>query len=371
MATASRLSPLHTLHEARGARMMDFAGWRLPIQFQGILQEHHAVRQAAGLFDISHMGHVCVEGPDAGSFLNRLLTHDAQKLVPGRGHYTLLLNEAGGIQDDLICYRLDSQTFFLVPNASQTESDCAWLQSKVGSASVRIENQTTLWGALALQGPQSESILRLLLGAEIPLPRRNSIESLALPNGPVLVARTGYTGEDGFEWFCPAQTLPLWWDAILQTGEPLGLLPCGLGARDTLRLEAGLPLHGADLSPEHTALEAGMETFIRWDKGDFVGKNALLAQKKEGIPSRLMGLRMQGKTPPPRAHYPVWAGERLLGQTSSGCLSPTLGIGIALAYLPADACTPGLSVELEIRGQRFPATVATKRALPHPSETLP
>jgi aminomethyltransferase len=345
--------------------MIDFAGWKMPLQFQGILPEHHAVRQTAGLFDMSHMGEVTVDGPDAEDFLNRVLSNDTRKLSPGGGQYTLLLHPEGGILDDLLCYRLAPESFFLVPNAAHTEADFAWLRNQVRDASVQLENQSPLWGALALQGPRSESILRSLLGADTVLPSRNRIETLSVANGPVLIARTGYTGEDGFEWFCPAATLPLWWDALIQAGEPLGLLPCGLGARDTLRLEAGLPLHGADLSLAHTPLEAGLNPFVTLEKTDFIGKSALLAQRENGIPTRLVGLRMQGKTPPPRAHYPVWAGDRLIGQTTSGCLSPTLGIGIALAYLPPEHSAPGNPVEIEIRGQRFPATVANKRALPH------
>jgi aminomethyltransferase len=366
MESSSKTSPLHHLHQSRGARLIDFAGWKMPLQFQGILQEHHAVRQSAGLFDISHMGQITVEGPEAETFLNRLLSNDTRKLAPGTGQYTLLLNTRGGILDDLLCYRLNEESFFLVPNASQTDADFAWLQAETRGANVRIENQSALWGALALQGPHSSSILQALLGPGTPLPARNRIASLPLANGPVLVARTGYTGEDGFEWFCPASTLPLWWEALLHAGEPLGLLPCGLGARDTLRLEAGLPLHGADLSTEHTPLEAGLSSFVSLEKNDFIGKSALLAQKDKGIPTRLVGLRLQGKTPPPRAHYPVWAGDRAIGETTSGCLSPTLGMGIALAYLPPEHSTQGTTVDIEIRGQRFPATVANKRALPHP-----
>ena len=363
--TALHRSPLHPLHEAQGARFIQFAGWELPVQFRGILQEHHAVRNAAGLFDISHMGHVRIEGPDAERFLNTVLTNDTRKLTPGRGQYSLLLDGPGGILDDLLCYRLESNSFLLVPNASRTPEDCAWLQEHAGPFQVRIEDQSRLWAAMALQGPQSAAILQGLLGPDVTLPRRNGLECLTVANGPVLVARTGYTGEDGFEWFCPAQSAALWWDALMQAGHPVGLLPCGLGARDTLRLEAGLPLHGADLSPRHTPLEAGLDVFVKWDKGEFTGKSALLRQREKGVPTFLCGLRMVGKTPPPRAHYSVWSGDRLLGETTSGCLSPSLNQGIALAYLPAGFHHEGTPVELEIRAQRFPATVASKRALPH------
>lgn len=348
--------------------MIEFAGWQMPLQFTGILQEHHAVRNAAGLFDISHMGHVSVEGPDAAGFLNRILTNDIRKLNPGEGHYTLLLNPQGGILDDLLCYRLSADSFFLVPNASQTDADFQWLQSQCREGErIRLENTSALWGAVALQGPKSETVLRRLLGPDSPIPRRNHLLPLPLANGPVLVARTGYTGEDGFEWFCPATSIPLWWDALLAAGAPEGILPCGLGARDTLRLEAGLPLHGADLSTAHTPLEAGLGAFVALEKDDFIGKGALLSQKAEGIPARLVGLRLGDKTPPPRPHYAVFSKGQKLGETCSGCLSPSLGTGIALAYLPEALSEPGLSVEVEIRGRHYPATVARKRALPHAS----
>jgi aminomethyltransferase len=359
MDAASKRTPLASVHESLGARMIDFGGWWMPVQYQGILEEHRAVREQAGLFDISHMGEIFVTGPASEAWLNRMLTNDVARLADGSGQYTLLLNERGGVVDDLLCYRLEPGHYLLLVNASKIEEDLLWLQSHA-CAGVEVSNQSDLWAGLALQGPRAESILKALLGPDIPLPTRNQIVTLGIPNGPVLLARTGYTGEDGFEWFCPAQTAPIWWDKLLEAGRPLGLLPCGLGARDTLRLEAGFPLNGSDLSPEHTPLEAGLSPFVKLDKGEFIGRTALAAQRDSGVSRQLVALVLEGKTPPPRPHYPIYHSGSLVGETSSGSLSPTLGQGIAMAYLPSALCAAGTRVELEIRGRRFPSIVSKR-----------
>jgi len=339
--------------------MMEFGGWWMPVQYKGILDEHKAVRSAAGLFDISHMGQFVVSGPQSEAWLNRLLTNDVCALKEGRGQYTLLLNPAGGVIDDLIIYRTAKDSYFLVVNASKIEEDFEWLHSQLGDG-VCVENQSSQWAGLALQGPESEKILKRVLGPECPLPERNGLGTLGIANGPVLIARTGYTGEDGFEWFCPAQMAALWWNQILQAGSDLGILPCGLGARDTLRLEAGFPLNGSDLSPTHSPLEAGLSFFVKFDKGDFVGKGPLEQQRASGLTRKLMGLVMNEKTPPPRPHYPVVHSGAVIAETTSGSLSPTLGTGIAMAYLPTSLASPGHTVEIEIRGRRFSATVAKR-----------
>jgi aminomethyltransferase len=359
MEPKPKLTPLAPVHEALGARMMEFGGWWMPVQYKGILDEHRAVRSAAGLFDISHMGQIFVSGPDSEHFLNTLLTNDVSTLLDGKGQYTLLLNKEGGVIDDLLLYRLETGSYLLLVNASKIEEDFDWIKSHA-SGDVSIENQSDLWAGLALQGPEAAHILARLLGPDVPLPSRNSVSSLAIPNGPVLVARTGYTGEDGFEWFCPAQTAALWWDKILASGSDLGLLPCGLGARDTLRLEAGLPLNGSDLSPSHTPLEAGLSSFVKLGKGPFNGSTALETQLRGGVTRKLVGLMMPEKTPPPRPHYPVLHDGVVLGETTSGSLSPTLGRGIAMAYVPAACAEPGTQLEIEVRGRRFPATVVKR-----------
>jgi aminomethyltransferase len=366
MEPARKRTPLAAIHESLGARMIDFGGWWMPVHYQGILEEHRAVRAQAGLFDISHMGEIFITGPGAEPWLNRMLTNDVSRLSDGEGQYTLLLNERGGVIDDLLCYRLEPDHYLLLVNASKIEENLAWLQSHAAPG-VHVDDQSALWAGLAIQGPNAPAVLEALLGPEIFLPARNRVESLGIPNGPVLVARTGYTGEDGFEWFCPAQTAPIWWNKLLEAGHPYGLVPCGLGARDTLRLEAGFSLNGADLSPEHTPLEAGLAAFVKMDKPGFTGRNALAAQQAAGPVRRLVALLMEGKTPPPRPHYPVFDGDTLVGETTSGTHSPTLGQGIAMAYLPSSLCAPGTRVEVEIRGRRFLAVVSKRPLYRRPS----
>jgi aminomethyltransferase len=353
--------------------MMGFGGWHMPVQYSGILQEHKAVREAAGLFDISHMGEVFVSGPGSERFLNTLLTNDVSKLAIGGGQYTLMLNKNGGVLDDLLCYRHERESYLLIVNASRIEEDFTWIESLACGfkPAVEVQNQSQLWAGLALQGPRSAEILGALFPQDsnektsplAPLPARNTIVSVPVANGPLLVARTGYTGEDGFECFCPSQSAVFWWDQIMNAGRSMGLLPCGLGARDTLRLEAGFPLNGSDLSTERTPLEAGLGIFVSMDKGPFNGREALLAQKESGIRTKLVGIRMDGATPPPRAHYPVFVNGERVGETCSGSLSPTFGLGIALAYLPAALAVTGQKVSVDIRGKQFPATVAPRSIL--------
>ena len=370
METHLKRTPLATIHENLGARMMEFGGWWMPVQYAGILEEHKAVRTAAGLFDISHMGELVVSGLGAEAYLNGLFTNDVRLLSPGKGQYSLMLNDNGGVIDDLILYKREDGSFFLIVNASKIEEDFAWMQSRL-PADVTLENQSGHWAGLALQGPRAAELLQQMLGAECLLPSRNRLLELQIANGPVLLARTGYTGEDGFEWFCPAQVATFWWERILEAGRELGVLPCGLGARDTLRMEACYPLNGSDLSPTLTPLEAGLAQFVKFEKGDFTGRAALETQRTEGVQRKLSALVMQGKTPPPRPHYPVLHQGQLVAETTSGTLSPTLGLGIALAYLPTDLSVPGTEVAVEIRGRSFPAIVAPRPLYRRPEKPAP
>lgn len=360
MNSALKQTPLVTEHEALGARMMEFGGWWMPVQYGGILQEHQAVRTQAGLFDISHMGEIWVSGEAAETFLNRMLTNDVRLLDEGSGQYSLLLNERGGVIDDLLCYRTAAQEYLLVVNASMIEADERWLRAHAEQG-VRIENASELWAGFAIQGPQSATIVSATLGLPPEaLPSRNGIGLVQSENGTLWLARTGYTGEDGFEFFCGSESGVWWWRRFLEMGASRGLIPCGLGARDTLRLEMGYPLNGSDLSPEKTPLEAGLGAFVKMEKGDFVGLGALKSQKAAGLGFRLYGLVMEGKTPPLRAHYPVLARGENVGETTSGAPSPSLGVGIGMAYLPAEGCPPGTRVEVDIRGRRFPAIVSKR-----------
>ena len=357
---ALKHSPLEVSHLACGARMVEFGGWFMPVQYSGIIDEHRAVRGAAGVFDISHMGEVTVSGPGALAWLERLLTNRVGKLAPGRGQYTLMLDERGGVIDDLIIYRTGKSDYFLVINAACREIDLEWMRSRLPTdGSVTLTNLGNDYAAVALQGPDSERILRSLYPS-CEVPKRNGIAPLA-PAGasvPALVARTGYTGEDGFELFVPVSEGTALWENLLNAG----VKPCGLGARDTLRLEMGYPLNGSDLSRSHTPLEAGLGRFVGLEdpnKGDFIGRSALQEQREAGLSSVLTPLRLTVPGPPLRSHYPVISGGAPVGETCSGALSPSLGEGIALAYLPTGLSAPGTSLEIEVRGRRYAATVST------------
>jgi glycine cleavage system T protein len=335
--------------------MVPFGGWEMPVYYSGIVNEHQAVRTAVGIFDISHMGEIEVFGREAEPWLNELLTNNLSKLTVGEGQYTLMLNDAGGVIDDLIVYRLEQNHYFLIVNAAKIEEDFLWL-SEYRTGEVTLLNRSDHFAAVAVQGPKSAKLFRPI--GE--LPDRNRIRPYRLGAAQVLIARTGYTGEDGFEAFFPADSAGVVWNQFLDLGKPWQTLPCGLGARDTLRLEACYPLNGADLSPNRTPIEAGLSFFVDLAKTNFVGREPLLKQKTNGVKERLCALRLAPKSAPPRAHYPVYAENRQIGELTSGSQSPTLGTGIGLAYLSSSYAKPGQPLEIEVRGRRFPATVEKK-----------
>ena len=354
-----RHSPLEEAHLDANARMVGFGGWLMPVQYTGILDEHRAVRSSSGMFDISHMGEVLVSGPGALPWLESLLTNRVGKLEHGNGQYTLMLSESGGVIDDLILYRTGELEYFLVINAACRDVDLAWMRGRLPSdGSVTLVDLGDDYAAIALQGPDSERILRTLYPT-LEVPKRNGITPLSEEGSPSpLVARTGYTGEDGFEIFVPVAEGRRLWDALLSAG----VKPCGLGARDTLRLEMGYPLNGSDLSGERTPLEAGLEKFVALEdplKGDFTARSVLGEMVRQGLPSRLTPIRLDVQGPPLRSHYSVYSGGEQVGETSSGALSPSLGEGIALAYLPPSLSASGTSLEIEVRSSRYPATVVT------------
>ncbi|MCG8600908.1 MAG: glycine cleavage system aminomethyltransferase GcvT [Verrucomicrobiales bacterium] len=346
-------SPLHSRHVELKARFLPFAGWEMPIQYEGIVAEHKAVRDAVGVFDISHMGELIVSGAEATSWLNTMLTNDVGSLRDGEGQYTLMLNESGGVIDDLILYREAEDRYFLVVNASKIAEDIDWLQ-KHCDGDVSLENQSESWGGLAVQGPASVEIWKTLR-PDLDLPERNGI---VRHEEGWIACRTGYTGEDGFELFDTNEAIGNWFDQFLEAG----VTPCGLGARDTLRLEKCYPLNGSDLDEKHTPLEAGLGFFVKLEKeAVFTGRSSLIAQKKEGIPNRLAAIRMTGKAPPPRQGYEIRADTgNPIGELSSGSLSPSLGTGIGMAYLPAAFTKPGQEVVIVIRDREFPAVVVKK-----------
>jgi len=347
-------SPLHERHESLGARMAPFAGWEMPIQYAGIVTEHRAVRERVGVFDISHMGEFEVRGETAGDWLNRLLTNDTSRLEDGKGQYTLMLNERGGVIDDLILFRFAEDCYFLVVNAARIQEDLDWLEAR-RPAGIKLEDRSQELGALAVQGPRSEECWeRVAPGAGVP--ERN--ERRYLDDGTIICG-TGYTGEKGFELFASRELIVGWFDRLLEAGAE----PCGLGARDTLRLEKCLPLNGADLDEDHNPLEAGLAPFVKLDKaGGFTASEVLLSAKLEGVESKLCAIALTGKAPPPRGGYEVRdaEGEKAVGALTSGSLSPSLGKGIGMAYLPVTLSKRGTALTVIIRDRPYPAEVVKK-----------
>lgn len=347
-------SPLHDRHLALGARIVPFAGWEMPIQYQGIVAEHQAVRNSAGIFDISHMGEFEVDGPGAMAWLNHLLTNDVSTLAVGQGHYTLLLNEKGGVIDDLIAYRIGEERYFLVVNAARIDQDREWMLAHPGEG-VTFRDRSAELGAFAVQGPEAVALWKKIEPGAGDMPGHNRIREL----GQIVLCGTGYTGEEGFEFFAPVEEIGAWWDRFVAAGAT----PCGLGARDTLRLEKCYPLNGNDLDEVHTPLEAGLGFFVKLDKpGGFIGRDPLQSQKQQGIPTRLSAIRLLDKAPPLRHGYEVLAanGSGKVAELTSGSLSPGLGLGVGLAYLPAEMARPGTELLIAIRDKTYPAKVVKK-----------
>lgn len=348
-------TPLESVHTELGAKMVPFGGWFMPVQYTSILDEHAAVRQDCGIFDISHMGQFVIEGTEAEAWLNRMLANNVAVLQPSEGQYTFLLNETGGVIDDLIVYRESADQFFAVVNASRIEQDFFWM-AKHQPEGIALSNQSDLWAGMAVQGPNSSAVFAKLFPS-VALPKRNGILRFTANGQELVVCRTGYTGEDGFEFFSPAAEGGAWLKAFVNAGAK----PCGLGARDSLRLEMGYPLNGNDLSEELTPIEAGLGFFVDLNKGDFMGRDVLARQKSEGITRKLVGLQYTDKGAPPRAHYTVEtpAGE-VIGELSSGVLSPSLMTGIAMAYLPIAHTKLGTELCIDVRGRKFSAKVVKK-----------
>ncbi len=324
----------------------------MPVQYTSIVEEHQAVRNNVGRFDISHMGQFIVSGNGAGAWLNAMLTNNIEKLAVGQGQYTFLLNERGGIIDDLIAYRIGDQKFLLVVNASRAEEDFEWLD-RHRENEVNLGDRSAYFGGVAIQGPRVTELF-------VDLPPRNHIVDVELAGMPVSIARTGYTGEDGVEVFFGANDAAKFWNAVLENGEKLGIKPCGLGARDTLRLEMCYPLNGSDLSPERNPIEAGLGFFVDLTKPKFTGRDVLLKVKENGPAQKLAAFKMEGKGPPPRPHYPVFANGERIGEVASGTLSPSLNYGIGMAYIDAPLAKIGSKIDIEIRGNKFPAIIEKK-----------
>jgi len=349
-------TPLEDEHRRLGAHMGPFAGWLMPIEYRGTLAEHAAVRGSVGLFDLTHLGKISVEGPGALEALQRAMPNDVSRVAVGGAQYNMVLNERGGVVDDLINYRLGELRWLCVPNAANRDRVQEILLS-VAPAGTDVVLREDL-SLIAPQGPSSFELVSRIFPEAVDLGYMHDAE---LPYGSevIAVSRSGYTGERGFELFVPEPLAVDLWRELLAAGETLGVEPCGLGARDTLRLEMGYPLHGNDISEERTPLEAGLSWAVRFDKDvAFLGRDALLRQRESGVPARLWGLRMKGTGRIPRPRCGVYAGDERVGETTSGTFSPTLRVGIAMAYLaPRERFTPGDEVEVDVRGRRAAAEV--------------
>lgn len=355
--TELKHTPLYETYKKYGAKTIDFGGWELPVQFTSIKEEHAAVRERAGLFDVSHMGEIEVKGEAAESFLQSLVTNDVGKLKAGGAQYTAMCYENGGTVDDLIIYKKGDHDYLLVVNAANTDKDFEWITSHAPE-NVTVKNISGEVAQLAVQGPKAEAVLQKLTDTDLStIGFFKFKEDVSIAGVPTLVSRTGYTGEDGFELYMPWEAAPKVWEAIIEAGSEYGLLPCGLGARDTLRFEAKLPLYGQELTADISPLEAGIGFAVKVDKeADFIGKAALKAQKENGLTRKIVGIEMVDKGIP-RAHYPVYSGDRKIGEVTTGAPSPTLGKNLGLALLEKPFTEIGTEVDVEIRGKRKKAVV--------------
>lgn len=345
-----RHTPLFASHLRLGARFVDFGGWEMPVQYGGIIAEHLAVRTAAGVFDVSHMGEIELRGPGALAAAQRLTANDVSRLGDGQAQYSLLLFPNGGIVDDIMVYRVHAERLLLCVNAANTAKDLAWIRDHAAGADVVDRSADT--ALLALQGPASARIVTELGSADLTTIARFGCVSTSVAGVAVLAARTGYTGEDGWELFCANGDAAPLWDALLDAGAQ----PVGLGARDTLRLEAALPLYGNDLDETTTPLEARLAWVVRFDKGDFIGRDALLAQRSAGVGRRLCGFVLADRGIA-RPGYPILQDGNEIGRVTSGTQSPTLGKAIGLGYVPRDSAATDTPLAVEIRGRTVPAHV--------------
>ena len=350
-----RRTPLYDAHQAAGGKLVEFAGWEMPVQYSGVLQEHRAVRTAAGLFDVSHMGEFRVAGDGAESFLQAVTPNDVAKLQPGRIHYSGLLTEQGTYVDDLLVYRLAEDEFLLVVNAANAGKDLEWLQ-RHNESGVSLEDVSSSYGLIALQGPKAEAILAGLTSTDLSALRYYAFEQGEVSGRAAIISRTGYTGEDGFELYLAPEDTPAVWDRLLEVGGSEGLVPAGLGARDTLRMEAAMALYGHEIDDTITPLEAGLQWVVKLEAGDFIGRQALVAMQEEGLARKLVGFHVEGRGIARQGHKVVADGEEV-GFVTSGTFSPTLEKALGMAYVPVSMATAGTPLSLDVRGKLIPAVV--------------
>lgn len=351
-------------HQRLGGRLIDFGGWELPVQYTGVMDEHLACRTTAGLFDVSHMGEVLVEGKDAEAFLNSLVTNNVSKLAVGQAQYTVMCHPTGGIVDDLVIYRRGPEKFFVVVNASNTDKDFAHIkgiewQFKGAGGDLRIVNASDQYTQIAIQGPKAAVILKKITKADLtPIKTYWFTEGTVCDGIPAILARTGYTGEDGFEVYVPWNDGPKVWRALLDAGKAEGIKPVGLGARDTLRLEMKYPLYGNELTDETNPLEANLGWVVKMEKADFVGKDALVEAKGRGLTRQLVGIQLTGRGIP-RHGYTIYSadGSEKLGEVTSGTQAPSVNQPIGIGYVRLDHAAVGTKLTVDIRGQKIEAQV--------------
>ena len=362
-STALKRTPLHEIHVALGGKIVPFAGYEMPVQYAtGITAEHRAVRESCGIFDVSHMGEFWIMGDRAVDFVNHVTTNDVAALTVGQVHYSTILNDRGTIEDDCLVYRF-ADRLMMVVNASNAAKDFAHIGAHASRFGVTLTDASEETALLAVQGPKAAEILQALTPLELSAIRYYHFAEGVVAGHDAIVSRTGYTGEDGFELYVPNDSAVPLWNAIVNTGR---VTPCGLGARDTLRLEMGMALYGNDIDDTTTPLEAGLSWLVKLGKGEFVGRDALVAQKERGLTRRLIGFTMAERNFP-RHGYPVFHDGQPSGVVCSGTMSPTLGIPIGTCYLPLAATKEGTTFEIEIRGKRVPATVTKPPFYKHAS----
>jgi len=350
-------TPLFDTYKSMGAKTIDFGGWALPVQFSSIKEEHEAVRTRAGLFDVSHMGEIDVKGEKALDYLQKMMTNDVSKLKVNGAQYTAMCYEDGGTVDDLLVYKYSEEHYLLVVNAANTVKDYDWLEEHIIEG-VSLNNISNEMAQLAIQGPKAEVILQRLTNTDLSSIGFFKFQAdLMIAGIKTLVSRTGYTGEDGFELYTASEDAPALWKAILAAGEPENILPCGLGARDTLRFEAKLALYGQELTKDISPLEAGIGFAVKTSKeADFAGKSALLRQRENGLERKLVGIEMIGRGIP-RTNYPVYKGEELIGEVTTGTQSPTLKKNVGLALIKKEYTEMDTELDVEIRNKRVQAKV--------------
>lgn len=347
---------LHDRHVKLGALMSPFAGYDMPIQYKGITEEHNAVRHEVGVFDVSHMGEVRVKGPEAEKYVNHIFVNDVTGAPDGQIFYGMMCYDNGGTVDDLLVYKVSDTEFFLVINAANIDKDVAWIKEHADGFDVTVEDESPRYGEVAVQGPKAEEAVEKLLGLKVADLKFYTFKTIETEGEIIIVSRTGYTGEDGFEIYGSHAYTQRVWDKLMAGG----VEPCGLGCRDTLRFEVGLPLYGDELSADITPLEASLSMFVKLDKPEFIGKEALAAQKAEGVKRRIVGLELDGNAIP-RHGYPVEVDGQVVGEVTTGYRSISTGKSVAMAMIQKPYDKLGTRVEVRIRKKTFPATVVKKR----------